>query len=90
MRREGGCTQPFQSLPKALLKAIQAQNEQIIKELVKTLGPNYLRADKEGRKLIKLMGLANGRVAYWWLRAPATTNGRSKRARREAGKEARP
>ena len=44
------------------LKAIQAQNEQIVKDLVKTLGPDYLRADAQGREVIKVMGLANG----WW------------------------
>lgn len=47
---------------KEALKAIQNQNEQVIKDLVKTLGPDYLRADAEGREVIKLMGLANG----WW------------------------
>jgi len=47
---------------KEALKAIQAQNEQAIKELVKHLGPQYLQGDTEVKGAIKLMGLANG----WW------------------------
>jgi hypothetical protein len=47
---------------KEALMAIRAQNEQVIRELVKTVGPQYLRANEDGKELLKQMGLVNG----WW------------------------
>ena len=44
------------------LRALLAQNEQVIKDLVKTVGPEYLKADQAGKDRLRLIGQTIG----WW------------------------